>query len=91
MRGFLVRLVLYALLLGVSYRVAETLWLNAGLDGVDALQHLHDAGALVLVIAPFVLALAGVGRLRAFALFAGFALAGAAITAPFVLARVAGG
>jgi hypothetical protein len=91
MAGFVVRLVGYALLLGVSYRIAETLWSNDGLDAVAALQPVHDMGALVLVIAPVVLALIGIGRLRALALFAGCALAGAAITAPFVFARVAGG
>ena len=85
------RLVSYAVLLGVSYRIAQTQWLNDGLDGVAGLQPLHDAGAFALVIAPLVLALAGVGRLRPFAVFAGFALAAAAITAPLVLARVAGG
>jgi hypothetical protein len=91
MRGFIVRLVGYALLLGVSYRVAQTWWANDGLDGLTALQPVHDTGVLVLVIAPVVLALVGIGRLRPVALFAGFALAGAALTAPFVLARVAGG
>ena len=91
MLGFVVRLVGYALLLGVSSRVAQTLWSNDGLDGIAALQPLHDAGVIALAAAPIVLALIGIGRLRPFAVFAGFALAGAAVTAPFVFARVAGG
>jgi len=91
MVGFIVRLVGYALLLGVSSRVAQTLWSNAGLDRIATLQPLHDGGVVVLLAAPLFLALVGVGKLRPVALFVGFALAGAAITAPFVCARVAGG
>ena len=91
MGAFFVRLVGYALLLGVSYRVAQTWWSSDGLDGVAALQPLHDAGVFTLLLAPVILALAGAGRLRALAIFVAFALAGAAVTAPLVLARVAGG
>ena len=91
MLGFIVRVVGYALLLGVSSRVAQTLWLNDGLDAVAVLQPLHDAGVITLAVAPIALALIGIGRLRPFAVFVGFALAGAAVTAPFVFARVAGG
>jgi hypothetical protein len=91
MLGFVVRLVGYALLLGVSSRVAQTLWSNVGLDAVAVLQPLHDAGVIALLIAPIILALIGIGRLRPFAVFVGFALAGAAVSAPFVFARVAGG
>jgi hypothetical protein len=90
MRGFIVRLVGYALLLGgVSY-VGQAWWTANGLDAFDALRPLHDAGLLALLIAPLVLALVGVGRLRAFAIFAGFYLAGAALTAPWICARVVG-
>ncbi len=88
---FIIRLVGYALLLGVSSRIAQTLWSNDGLDGNVMLQPFHDTGITVLLVAPVVLALLGVGILRGACVFVGCALAGAAITAPFVIARVAGG
>jgi hypothetical protein len=89
--GFVVRLVGYALLLGVSSRIAQTLWSNDGLDAVGALVSFHDKGLTVLLVAPLVLALIGiVPALRAAALFLGFFLAGAALTAPLVCARAAG-
>ncbi|HEY0614224.1 MAG TPA: hypothetical protein VGC96_06270 [Candidatus Elarobacter sp.] len=88
--AFVVRLVAFALLLGVASRVMETLWSNLGLDGVRRLQHFHDLSLTALLVAPVVLALLGAGRLRAVAVFAGCYLAGAAVTAPFVCARVAG-
>jgi len=88
--NFIVRLVGYAVLLGVASRIAQTLWSQNGLDGIAALQHVHDVGVVVLLGAPVVLALLGVGALRGLCVFAGCALAAAAITAPFVIARVAG-
>jgi hypothetical protein len=45
---------------------------------------------LGLRVAPLVLALFGAGPLRAVAIFAGFFLAAAAITAPFVCMRIVG-
>ncbi len=90
MVGFIVRLVFYALLLGVSSRVFQTLWDNFGLDTVGTLHSFHDKGVTGLLVAPVVLALSGVGRLRAIAVFVAFFLAGAALTAPYVCARVAG-
>ncbi len=90
MVGFVVRVVCYALLLGVSSRVYQTLWVNYGLEDVRRLQHFHDVGVTGLLVAPVVLALLGVGRLRALVVFAAFFLAGAAVTAPYVCARVAG-
>ena len=90
MVGFIVRLVGYALLLGISSRVAQNAWSNLGLDAFDVLQPLHAGGITVLLVAPVVLALIGAHALRLFCVFVAFALAGAAITAPFVIARVAG-
>jgi hypothetical protein len=90
MLGFLIRLIGYALLLGVSARIAAEIWIRDGLDGIGSLQPFHDAGIIVLSVAAFVLALVGFGRLRAPAIFVGFFLAGAAVTAPFAIARVAG-
>lgn len=91
MTDFIVRLVGYALLLGVTSRFAQTLWLNDGLDSVRRLQHFHDVGITGLLVAPLVLALVGsIAPLRSLAVFAGFFLTGAALTAPFVCARVAG-
>jgi hypothetical protein len=87
--GFFVRLVVYALVLGIVSRVAEALWVQHGLDGSIALQPLHDGGLTTLVVAPVVLAL-GFGRLRGAAVFIAAFLVGAALTAPFALARFAG-
>ena len=89
MAGFIIRLVGYALLLELSSRFAQQLWVQNGLDNVASLQTLHDDGILALWIAPFVLALFGFGALRTTAIFLGFALAAAALTAPFALARFA--
>ena len=88
--GFLIRLVGYALVLGVIARVAEHLWVARGLDGSIGLQPLHDAGITTLVIAPIVLAALGFGPLRRAAIFVAAFLAGAALTAPFACARFAG-
>jgi hypothetical protein len=90
MLGFLIRLIGYALLLGVSTRIAAAIWSRDGLDGVAGLQPFHDAAIIVLAVAAVVLALVGFGRLRAPAIFIGFFLAAAAVTAPFAIARVAG-
>jgi hypothetical protein len=91
MLGFLIRLVGYVLLLQLASRVAQQLWAQYGLDNVALLQPLHDDGVLVLLVAPVVLALVGFGALRGAAVFVGFALAAAALTAPFALARFAVG
>jgi hypothetical protein len=88
--GFLVRLVAYALTLGIAARIASALWVQQGLDDVSELQPFHDLGFEVLVIAPLVLALFGFGPLRRLAIFIAALLIGAALTAPFAAARFAG-
>ncbi len=88
--GFLIRLVAYALTLGIVSRAAEWLWQWKGLDGSIELQPLHDNGLLTLVIAPVVLALVGFGVFRRVAIFIAAALAAAALTAPFAFAHLAG-
>jgi hypothetical protein len=90
MVNFVVRLVCYALLLGLAAYAFQTLWSGNGLDAVGALRSFHDKATLALRVAPLVLALVGFGPLRSAAIFFGFFLAGAAITAPFVCARVVG-
>ena len=89
--GFIVRLVGYALALGVTARVAQSLWVGHDLDGNIDLQSFHDIGLGVLEIAPLVLALIGFGAARQLAIFIAAFLAGVALTAPFALARFAGG
>lgn len=89
MLGFVIRLIGYALLLGFAARLADELWGRDGLDRIGALQSFHDHGMLLLYVAAVVLALVGFGRWRTLAIFAGFFLAGAALTAPFAIARVA--
>jgi hypothetical protein len=88
--AFVIRLVLYALLLGVTSRIAQTLWSNHGLDNVAELQPFHDGGVTALLLAPVVLALIGFGRLGWLALFLAFCLAGAALSAPFALSHLVG-
>jgi hypothetical protein len=88
--AFVIRLVLYALLLGLTSRLAQALWSNHGLDGVTDLQPFHDGGITALMFAPLVLALIGAGRMRWVALFLACCLAGAALTAPFALSHLVG-
>ena len=90
MANFIIRLVCYALLFGVTAYLFQTWWSGDGLDAVGALRSFHDKTILALRVAPLVFALFGTGRLRSLALFTAFLLAGAALTAPFVCARVAG-
>ncbi len=87
--AFVVRLVGYALLIGIPVRIAEYFWVRASLDGVDALRPPHDAAATIATLAPFVLAIFGYGALRNFAVFIALYIAGAALTAPFAFARLA--
>jgi hypothetical protein len=88
--AFIVRLAGYAILLGVSARLAQWLWDARGLDAVAVLQAPHDTAVAVLALAPIVLALVGLGALRPVATFVVWFLVGAALTAPFALARLAG-
>ena len=90
MANFIIRLVCYALLFGVAAYLFQSWWSGDGLDAVGALRSFHDKMVLGLRVAPLVLALLGVGRLRSVAVFIAFMLASAALTAPFVCARVAG-
>jgi hypothetical protein len=88
--GFIVRLVGYALVLGIVARIAAALWVHLGLDGSIELQPFHDIGVEVLIVAPLVLALFGFGALRQVAVFVAAFLIGAALIAPFACARFAG-
>jgi len=88
--GFLIRLVAYALVLGVAARIADALWVRYGLDGSIELQPFHDLGVEALLIAPLPLALFGFGPLRQAAIFIAALIVGAALTAPFAAARFAG-
>ncbi|HWT04450.1 MAG TPA: hypothetical protein VN224_01720 [Xanthomonadales bacterium] len=90
MANFIVRLVCYALLFGITAYVFQTWWSGNGLDAAGALRSFHDKTVLGLRVAPLVLALIGIGRLRSVAVFIAFVLAGAALTAPFVCARLVG-
>jgi hypothetical protein len=87
--GFLIRLIAYAVVLGIAARVADALWVQYGLDGSIELQPLHDLGLDVLTSAPLVLALIG-GALRTPAIFLAGFLAAAALTAPLACAHVTG-
>ncbi|MGD0474247.1 MAG: hypothetical protein ABSB70_13690 [Candidatus Velthaea sp.] len=87
--AFVVRLVGYALLIGIPVRIADYFWLRGALDQVDALQPLHDYAAVTATVAPFALAIFGYGALRNVAVFIALFIAGAALTAPFAFARLA--
>jgi hypothetical protein len=89
MANFILRLVCYALVFGLTAYLFQTWWSGNGLDAVGALRSFHDKTTLGLRVAPLVLALLGIGRLRDVAVFVAFLLVGAALTAPFVCARVA--
>ena len=89
MANFILRLVGYAVLLLGSAYVFQTWWSADGLDAVGALRSFHDKTLIGLRAAPLLLALIGIGRLRSIAVFVAFLLAGAALTAPFVCARLA--
>jgi hypothetical protein len=89
--AFVVRLAGYAIALGLVARLGEWLWDRRGLDRVFQLQSGHDAALTVLALAPIGLALLGVGVLRPLAVFVASFLIGAALTAPFAFARLAGG
>lgn len=87
--AYVVRLVGYALLIGIPVRIAEYFWLRNALDSVDMLRPAHDIATAAATISPFVLALFGFGALRNAAVFAALFIAGAALTAPFAFARLA--
>jgi hypothetical protein len=87
--AYVVRLVGYALLIGIPVRIAEYFWERASLDLVDALHLPHDVATVTATIAPFLLAFFGFGALRNAAVFVAMYIAGAALTAPFALARLA--
>jgi hypothetical protein len=87
--GFVVRLVGYALLIGIPVRFAEYLWERAGLDQVSALRAPHDLAITIATYAPVVLALFGFGALRRPAIFVAGYIVGVALTASFAFARLA--
>jgi hypothetical protein len=86
--GYIMRLVGYALVVGIPARLAEWIWQQKNIDTVDQLQGPHSTAVVVLEIAPFVLALFGFGRLRNLAVFIALVIDGALLTAPFALARL---
>lgn len=85
--SFIIRLVGYALLVGVPARIAQYFWERAALDAAEPLRPAHDLAATVVTIAPFVLALIGGGAFRRVAVFIAMYLAGAMLTAPFAFVR----
>jgi len=86
--GYIMRLVGYALLVGIPARLAEWFWQQKNLDTVDQLQAPHSYAVFALTAVPFVLALFGFGRFRNLAIFVALALDGAVLTAPFTFAHL---
>lgn len=83
---FILRFLAYAVVLGVTYAVAQMFWTRNGLDLVADLLGLHSLGVAVLTFAPLVLALVAIVA-RPLAIFILFYVVGAVLTAPFALAR----
>ena len=87
--AFIIRLVGYALLIGIPARIAEFFWQRAALDQSESLRPPHDIATAVITIVPIILALFGFGALRNVAVFIALYIGGAALTAPFAFARFA--
>ncbi len=90
MRGYVIRLVGYGVLLGVVAWIAQMSWSNHGLGAVAPLRRFHDGGLAALILAPLVLAALGTRRGRALAALLAGLLIGAALTAPYACAVAAG-
>jgi len=86
---FIVRFLVYAIVLGVAYAISQNFWAQNGLDLNPNVAGYHALAVTVLTAAPFVLALVAIVA-RPLAIFVLFYLVGAALTAPFALARFAG-
>ena len=87
MGAFLLRFLLYAIVIGVAYSIAQRFWVQDNLDMSAAFAGVHAIGTLILIVAPFVLAVVA-AIARPLAIFMLFFLLGAMLTAPFALARV---
>jgi uncharacterized RDD family membrane protein YckC len=87
--AFIVRFLLYSLVLWAAYAVAQTQWTNNDLDLNETFTGLHSLGVSILTIAPFVLAVVAIVA-RPLAIFVLFYLVGVVLTAPFALARFGG-
>jgi hypothetical protein len=90
MLAFVLRLIGYGVVFGLTARVSQMLWTQQGLDGIGRLTHFHNLEMTTLIVAPIVLALVGFGALRSACVFIAFFLVAAALTAPFTIARVIG-
>ena len=90
MIGFVIRLIGWVLLLGCAARYVDAQWTARGLDQIDRLVAFHQHLLVALYAGAIILAIVGFGRWRAIAIFAGFFLAGIALTAPWAIARVVG-
>ena len=87
--AFIVRFLVYSLVLWAAYAIAQTQWTNADLDLNDAFSGLHSLGVSILAVAPLVLAIVAIIA-RPLAIFVLFYLVGVVVTAPFALARFGG-
>ena len=88
MGTFLLRFLVYAIVIGVAYSVAQSFWVQDNLDTSTTFAGVHAIGTAILIVAPFVLAIVA-AIARPLAIFVLFFLVGAMLTAPFALARVA--
>ena len=86
---FIVRFLAYAIVLGIAYGIAQGFWTREGLDQSGDLANYHAVAVAVLMAAPLVLAIVATVA-RSLAIFVLCYLAGAVLTAPFALARLAG-
>jgi hypothetical protein len=86
---FLLRFLIYAIVLGATYAIAQALWASHDLEAYSDLNGVHALGVTVLMVAPIALAVIAIVA-RPLAIFVLFYLVGAVLTAPFALARFAG-
>ncbi len=86
---FILRFLVYAIVLGVAYGVAQSFWVRQGLDLDVSLSGYHSIAITALTLAPLVLAIVAIVA-RPLAVFVLFYLVGAMLTAPFALAHVVG-
>lgn len=76
-------------MLGVAYGIAQSFWMQQGLDANESLAGYHAIAIAALTLAPLVLAIVAIVA-RPLAIFVLFYLVGAVLTAPFALSHVVG-
>ena len=85
--SYLLRLVGYAIILGIATRIADAMWVQDGLDSFGQLQTWHGEGLTAMTWAPIVIAFISLAAPR-IALFLAFLAIGAVLSEPYAFARM---